>query len=210
MIDIGFTPEVAAKRGRRFLRCPAETLSLLGVEAAQVEDVILTHLHNDHTGNYAKFPRARFHLQESEMSYATGKYMRYACCRRAYEVDEVVDMVRLNFGGRVEFYDGAEELTDGIGIHHAGGHTAGLQFVQIRTRRGWLVLASDTAHYYENLRERRPFSLAFHVGQMLDAFRALERLADSPDHIIPGHDPAVMRRYPAPSPELEGIAVRLD
>ncbi len=30
------------------------------------------------------------------------------------------------------------------------------------------------------------------------------------DHIIPGHDPLVMQRYPAPSAQLEGIAVRLD
>jgi hypothetical protein len=27
---------------------------------------------------------------------------------------------------------------------------------------------------------------------------------------VPGHDPLVMKLYPAPSPELEGIAVRLD
>jgi len=36
------------------------------------------------------------------------------------------------------------------------------------------------------------------------------RLADSLQHIVPGHDPLVMKLYPAPSPELEGIAVRLD
>jgi hypothetical protein len=28
--------------------------------------------------------------------------------------------------------------------------------------------------------------------------------------IVPGHDPLVMKLYPAPSPELEGVAVRLD
>ncbi len=38
----------------------------------------------------------------------------------------------------------------------------------------------------------------------------LKRLATSPQHVIPGHDPLVLRRYPAPKPELEGIAVRLD
>jgi hypothetical protein len=27
---------------------------------------------------------------------------------------------------------------------------------------------------------------------------------------VPGHDPLVMQRYPAPRPELEGIVVRLD
>jgi hypothetical protein len=45
---------------------------------------------------------------------------------------------------------------------------------------------------------------------MLDAYRTVERLADSPRHIVPGHDPLVMRRYPPPTPSLEGVAVRLD
>jgi hypothetical protein len=35
-------------------------------------------------------------------------------------------------------------------------------------------------------------------------------LAQSPQHIIPGHDPLVMQRYPAPSKDLAGIVVRLD
>jgi hypothetical protein len=29
-------------------------------------------------------------------------------------------------------------------------------------------------------------------------------------HIVPGHDPYVMKEYPAPTPELEGIVVRLN
>ena len=47
------------------------------------------------------------------------------------------------------------------------------------------------------------------VGDMLEGFTRLKRLASSPQHVVPGHDPLVMRRYPAPKPELEGIAVRL-
>ena len=44
----------------------------------------------------------------------------------------------------------------------------------------------------------------------LEGFDRLLQLAPSEDHIVPGHDPLVMKLYPAPSPELEGIAVRLD
>ena len=38
----------------------------------------------------------------------------------------------------------------------------------------------------------------------------LRALADSPGHIIPGHDPLVLERYPAPSTNLGGIVARLD
>jgi hypothetical protein len=56
----------------------------------------------------------------------------------------------------------------------------------------------------------RPFTAAFHIGEMLDAYDALSALAPSPQHIVPGHDPLVMRRYPAPRSELEGVVVALD
>jgi hypothetical protein len=45
---------------------------------------------------------------------------------------------------------------------------------------------------------------------MLEGFDRLFALAPTRAHIVPGHDPEVMRRYPTVSPELEGIAVRLD
>ena len=45
---------------------------------------------------------------------------------------------------------------------------------------------------------------------MVDGFAKLRSLAESPEHVIPGHDPLVMRRYPSPKPALDGIAVRLD
>ena len=67
---------MAARRQRTFLRCPVQSLALLGIEATTVSDVILTHLHYDHVGNFDRFPAARFHLQEREMAYATGRYMR--------------------------------------------------------------------------------------------------------------------------------------
>jgi hypothetical protein len=55
-----------------------------------------------------------------------------------------------------------------------------------------------------------PRAAAFHIGDMLDAYDALRAAAPSPQHIVPGHDPLVMRRYPAPSPFLESLVVRLD
>ena len=76
-------------------------------------------------------------------------------------------------------------------------------------RRGTVVLASDVTHFYENMESGRPFTTAFHVGDMLEGFDTLKRLAPTPQHIVPGHDPLVMQRYPA-VPGLEGIAVRLD
>jgi glyoxylase-like metal-dependent hydrolase (beta-lactamase superfamily II) len=77
VVDTGFNAEVSERRKRTFLRCPVQTLTVLGIDPDTVEDVILTHLHYDHVGNFDRFPKARFHLQERELTYATGRYMRY-------------------------------------------------------------------------------------------------------------------------------------
>jgi glyoxylase-like metal-dependent hydrolase (beta-lactamase superfamily II) len=210
VIDAGFTAETAHSRKRTFLRCPVETLKLLGVDGDAVKDVILTHLHYDHVGNFHKFPAARFHLQEPEMAYATGRYMRYPRLAHSFEVEDIVGVVRLNFARRVMFYNGPAELAPGIVLHPVGGHSAGLQFVRVHTARGWVIVASDVTHFYENMESGRPFTTAFHIGKMLEGFDALRAHAPSPQHIVPGHDPLVMRRYPSPRPEWRGIIARLD
>jgi len=210
VVDCGFTAEIAARRKRTYLRDPVEALKLLGVHADDVTDVVLTHLHYDHVGNFDRFPRARFHLQERELSYATGKYMRHPFLSRSFEVDDVAGIVRLNFGGRVVFHDGDAELAPGINLHLAAGHSAGLQFVSVETQRGRLVLASDVTHYYENMDSGRPYTTTFHVGDTLESYEKLRAIATSQEHIVPGHDPLVMQVYPAPRQELDGIAVRLD
>lgn len=210
VIDIGFTAESGGRRGRRLTRDPIDSLGLLGVDPAAVNDVILTHMHYDHVGNFHKFPVARFHLQEPEMHYAVGRYMRHRQLAKSFEPADVCGIVRLNFDGRVVYRTGPGEVVPGIGVVPTGGHSAGLQFVKVNTRRGIVVLASDVTHFYENMEAGRPFTTALHVGEMLDAYDTLRAHAPTPRHIVPGHDPEVMRRYPPPRPELEGIVVRLD
>jgi glyoxylase-like metal-dependent hydrolase (beta-lactamase superfamily II) len=119
-------------------------------------------------------------------------------------------MVRLVYQQRVVFHDGAAEIAPGIELHRIGGHTMGLQCVRVATRRGWLVLASDASHYYEHMEKYRVFPTTFNLGEVMDGFDTLRRLAASPQHIIPGHDPLVMERYPAAAPALAGVAIRLD
>ncbi|MFD2239308.1 N-acyl homoserine lactonase family protein [Aureimonas populi] len=210
VIDTGFGEAAARARGRELVSRPAQALEKLGVRVREVEDVVLTHLHYDHAGTLADFPRACFHLQAGEAAYATGPCMCHSFLRHPFDVEDVVGFVRLNFAGRITFHEEVDELADGLTVHRTGGHTGGLQVVRVWTRRGHVVIASDATHLYANYRDNLVFPAVYHVGELLDGYRTIRRLADSDDHVIPGHDPAVMRLYPAPAPELEGIAVRLD
>jgi glyoxylase-like metal-dependent hydrolase (beta-lactamase superfamily II) len=209
VVDTGFDAAEAAARGRAIERLPREALAMLGVDAATVPDVVVSHLHYDHAGTCGDFAAARFHLQEAEMAYTTGRCMGYHHLRQPYSVEHVCAMVRNVFAGRVAFHAGDQEIAPGVSVHLIGGHAKGIQAVRVRTARGWVVLASDAAHYYENFEEHRPFIIVHDVEATLRGYDRLKALAGSPAHVIPGHDPRVLERYPA-VPGLDGIAARLD
>ncbi len=210
VLDTGFDQAMAAKRKRDFLRSPQEGLVAISIDPTAVEDVIISHMHYDHAGNHDLFPKATFHVQDSEMAFCTGRSMCHPPLRRSFEEGDVAAMIRCLFEGRVQFHDGTDELTPGVTVHHVGGHTMGLQVVRVRTRRGWVVLAADASHFYANFEEMRAYPTVYNVADMFEGFATLKRLATSPRHVIPGHDPLVLERYPAAKPGLPGAAVRLD
>ncbi len=82
--------------------------------------------------------------------------------------------------------------------------------MRVSTARGNVVVASDAAHYYENLEKETPFSTLENMYLMLEGYRRVRALADSDSHLVPGHDPEVLKRYPAASRALEGVVARLD
>lgn len=210
VIDTGFEETAARARGRELLMPVQEGLALIGVDAKEAGHVILTHLHYDHAGTLGRFPKARFHIQDAESAYATGRCMCHPALRHAFDVEDIVSFVRKLYGGQVDFHRGDTELAPGLTLHLVGGHTDGLQVVRVWTRRGWVVIASDATHLYGNIEHQVPFPIVYNVGDMLEGHKLVRRLADSPHHVIPGHDPQVMRRYPSPAPEMAGKVVRLD
>ena len=72
------------------------------------------------------------------------------------------------------------------------------------------LLAADAAHLYAHLETGRVFPITYNVAEVVEGYATLRKLASSPDHVIPGHDPLVLARYPAAKPGLDGWAVRLD
>ena len=209
VLDTGFSQAMGDKRRRKVVRPVDQGLKAIGVDPASVSDVIISHMHFDHAGNNDMFPQARYHVQDREMAYCTGRCMCHGFLRHAFEVEDVKSMVDKTFAGRVEFHDGDDEIEPGLSVHRIGGHTQGLQVVRVQTRRGWVVLASDASHFYANFEEQRPFPAVEDVADMLEGYKTLRKLATSIDHIVPGHDPMVLQRYPAAKPGLDAV-VRLD
>ena len=210
VVDTGFDAAEGAKRGRKVDRAPAAALEQIGVAAGSVEQVVVTHLHYDHAGTLGAFPKARFHLQEAEMAYATGPCMCHNFLRYPFTVEHVCDMVRNVYSGRVVFHDGDAEIAPGVTVHKIGGHSRGLQCVRVATATGPVVLASDSSHYYENFEKGKVFPITIDIADVLDGYVRLQALAGSPRRVVPGHDPLVLKRYPALNSQTQGIVHRLD
>ena len=196
LVDTGFALPAAKARGRQLLIPVESMLTAMGVAPEAITEVVITHLHYDHAGNLDLFPNAEFHLHEREMSFATGRFMCHSPQNAAYDVEDICCMLHRVYAGRVKFHDHDVSIARGITLHRLGGHTDGLMAVRIMTKRGAVVLASDTMHYYANKERCDPFSIVFSVGDALEAFSRLRELAESEDHIIPGHDPRVCELYP--------------
>ena len=113
VVDLGFDRRY--ERGsRHLLRTPAEGLDLLGVNPAEVEDVIVTHMHYDHAGSMPDFPQAKFHIQEDEMAFATGRHLRHKAFRYGNFVEYTVDFVHAVYDDRVIFTNGEGEIAPGM------------------------------------------------------------------------------------------------
>ncbi len=174
VVDTGFNHAEGQKRDRPIMREPREALAAVGVDAATVEDVVITHLHYDHAGTLGDFPRARFHVQESEAQFATGRWMLDDDERFAYSADHIAEFVERLFERRVISYSGDGEVAPGVTVHGMPGHTMGLQAVRVPTKRGTVLLASDASHYYEHWVRRVLFSICWSQPDLMKSYETFE------------------------------------
>ena len=191
LVDTGYDQPEAASRDRPITLDPREALKPLGLKAEDITQLIITHLHYDHAGGLHLFPNSTIHLQQAEMAYATGPCMCHGTLKMPFTADHVCEAVKRVYSGRCVFHDGDGQVSDGVTVHCLGGHSRGLQAVRVRTDAGWLCLASDATHYYENVFEKKPFPIVVDLEDMLQGFDTLHTLASDPTLIIPGHDPLI-------------------
>jgi glyoxylase-like metal-dependent hydrolase (beta-lactamase superfamily II) len=108
------------------------------------------------------------------------------------------------------FHKGDVSLAPGIEYLLVGGHARGQTVLRVNTARGWVILASDAVHVFEEIDEERPFAVFYDLPGMLEGYRRIKHLAGCRNLVIPGHDARVTMAYPAAAAGLEGQVLRLD
>jgi glyoxylase-like metal-dependent hydrolase (beta-lactamase superfamily II) len=215
LVDCGFNERSGARRGRTMLRPPANALRRLGIEPGDVDLLIVTHAHYDHIGNLDEFPAAEVVMSAREYDFWTGPMAARPLFATSAETADIETLRRARQAGRLRFLPEApvtarqrQQVADGVDVLEIGGHTPGQLIVLVRTGDTEAVLASDALHYYDEMRLDRPFAHVTDLPAMYAGFELLRELAaDGTRHLVAGHDPDVMRRFPALGPDQDAVRI---
>jgi glyoxylase-like metal-dependent hydrolase (beta-lactamase superfamily II) len=147
LIDTGLGPESAPGRTGTFMR----NLSALGVQPAEVTDVVLTHLHFDHLGwatdgERRLFESATYRCHEADWEFFMGS--------KPFDDSLAVS----SMGGRsssellppivdrLETWSEDASILPGIDVRSAPGHTPGSTVVVISSGTERAMLLGDVVH----------------------------------------------------------------
>jgi glyoxylase-like metal-dependent hydrolase (beta-lactamase superfamily II) len=209
LVDTGFDPDAAARRGRDCLIEPLQALTEAGVSTESVSTVVISHFHYDHVGNLGAFPEAEVIAPRAELEFWTGPLARRPHFAMHVEETEIDRLRALAEAGTLRTTEGEREILPGITAIEVGGHSPGQQLLVVATEGGRVVLTSDAVHFYEELDLDRPFGVIADLGAMYSAYDRVKELGRAAGTVVvPGHDPEVAKRF-ASSGE-SGPAVRLD
>jgi glyoxylase-like metal-dependent hydrolase (beta-lactamase superfamily II) len=195
VVDTGFSAAAGRARDRRQLAEPLAVLRELGIEPEKVDTLVLTHMHWDHTGHLEAFPAASIYVQERELAFWDDPISHNRLFSHLTEPDDLARVASARAEGRVRSVDGDTSIGPGIRLSLVGGHTPGQQIVEIDGQERRIVLASDAAHFYEDIDSDRTFSATVDFVAAFRALVTLRALRADGAVIVPGHDPLVCSRH---------------
>jgi glyoxylase-like metal-dependent hydrolase (beta-lactamase superfamily II) len=204
LVDAGFYRDKFVKQWKpKDLVKPSEAISKVGLKPEDITDVVISHIHWDHTDGADLFPKARVWIQKDEYTYYTGEAWQPGGTNQS-DPDDILMLVKLNCEKRLALINGDDqEIIPGIRVYTGGRHTYASQYVGVATAPGTVVLASDNLYLYENLEKRVPITATLDADSNLRAQDRMKLIASSTRLIVPGHDPMVFIRFPKPG---DGVA----
>jgi glyoxylase-like metal-dependent hydrolase (beta-lactamase superfamily II) len=122
-----------------------EELAGLGVTTEDVDHVVLTHLHADHSGaaclpdGSPRFPNARYHVHRDDWSF-------FEEHRTPDDFTGRFAMAKVQELGMLELDASDRDVLPDVSLRHAPGHTPGHRVVQLDDSNDTLVLAGDLLH----------------------------------------------------------------
>ncbi|MGC8716331.1 MAG: N-acyl homoserine lactonase family protein [Thermoplasmata archaeon] len=184
-----------------------EALSTIGLKPEDIDILILSHLHFDHTATANIFHNAKIYVQKTEWESA---FNAPPHMRGTYDMKYILPLEQIDLA----LVNGDVDIEGNIKLIQLPGHTKGLQGVAVPTKKGLYLISADHFYTYANINPPKepytikdlagnniqlsPSSLPFlppglHVdlsewySSSLKAISLVKRKM-----IIPGHDPTLV------------------
>jgi len=210
LVDTGYDVPARDWLGEIPVTATPECLRRLGIAPESVTRVITSHFHYDHIGYLGLFTQAEVVSGGPEYDYWFGKRAAGALDGEFTTEEDLAVVEAAEKDGRLRLVRGSERVSDAIAVRPVGGHCPGELLVAVRTADRPLLLASDAAHFYEQIEHEWPFFAFTDLGEMRRALSLITELArDFDATVVPGHDARTRDRFPALPGPASDIAVVL-
>lgn len=161
----------------------AAVRKVMGWEPEDVDIVINTHLHCDHSGSNSKFKNAKFYIQKREWEAAFNPIVPEA----PFYDQLCYDKYAVNYF-QWQFLDGDYEVAPGLRVITTSGHTRGHQSVLFDCEQGVVCVSGDICNVAENVNGNLEPNIVVMVPETYESFK---RIRQSSHFILPGHEPAI-------------------
>jgi N-acyl homoserine lactone hydrolase len=158
-------------------------LKKIGVNYQEIDIVIATHLHWDHSADNGSFPKAKIVVQEEELRSARSPFPANV---HGY-IKQVVEDVNYTV------ISGDQEIADGVRVILTPGHTYGMQGVLVEGGERRYFIAGDTFGLFKNLESNPPLISGIYVD-MRKYYESLDKISKLDAFNLPGHDFKVFER----------------
>ena len=170
-----------------------------GWKCEDVDILILTHLHWDHSQNCDLFPNA--------VKYVWAQELQYSICPVSLQAKPYDAPIGPNTRWPVfaqqniifePIWKDETEIVPGVMLFHTPGHTPGHCSLAVETRVGTYVLAADVIQIKEGLERRVPAGQMSNMREAIDSIHRCIAVASEEEYILPGHEISVLEKevYP--------------
>lgn len=182
LVDTGVGPQPRSFMADAVTRLPEE-LARSGAQPEQVDIVVHTHLHVDHVGWDGAFPKARYVIPRDDWAF----FMSDESLEQRPHLREKVKP--LAEAGLVDLVDAETEVSPGVRVVPAPGHTPGHTIVWIESQGSALAMLGDAVAHEAQIADPDLIFVNDHDATLAAATRRtlLGRLADEGTDVIASH-----------------------